>query len=128
MVERAVANTKNHKQIISFDGENEDNSWTGHTHEKHDITGPYHVSFETAIEFHEQQLRISVDAMDRAGEGREYCNLGKIRHSFGNFERATEYQRKHLNIAKELGDRAAEGCAYSDLGNAFRNLGDLSVQ
>ena len=125
MVERAVANTKNHKQIISFDGENEDNSWTGHTHEKHDITGPYHVSFETTIEFHEQQLRISVDAMDRAGEGREYCNLGKIHHSFGNFERATEYQRKHLNIAKELGDRAAEGCAYSDLGNAFRNLGDF---
>ena len=66
MVERAVANTKNHKQIISFDGENEDNSWTGHTREKHDITGPYHVSFETAIEFHEQQLQISVDAKDRA--------------------------------------------------------------
>lgn len=126
MVERAVANTKNHKQIFSFDGENEDNSWTGHAHEKHDnITGPYHVSFETAIEFHERQLRVSVDAKDRAGEGREYCNLGKIHHSFGNFERATEYQKKHLNIAKELGDRASEGCAYSDLGNAFLNLGDF---
>ena len=69
MVERAAANTKNKKQIFSFDGENEDNSWTGHANEKRDITGPYHVSFETAIKFHEQQLRISVDAMERAGEG-----------------------------------------------------------
>lgn len=104
MVVRAVANTKNHKQIFSFDGENEDNSWTGHAHEKHDINGPYHVSFETAIEFHEQLLRISVDAMDRAGEGREYCNLGKIHHSFGNFERATEYQNltSPRNWATEL--------------------------
>lgn len=128
MVERAVANTKNHKQIISFDGENEDNSWTGHTHEKHDITGPYHVSFETAIEFHEQQLRISVDAMDRAGEGREYCNLGKIHHSFGNFDKPQSTRESTLTSPRNWATELLKDARIAIWETLFEILVTLSVQ
>ena len=124
MVERAVANTKNHKQIFSFDGENEDNSWTGHAHEKHDnITGPYHVSFETAIVFHEQQLRISVDAKDRIDVS--IVTWVKFIIVLEILKEPQSTRGNTLTSPRELGDRAREECAYSDLGNAFRNLGDF---
>ena len=70
-------------------------------------------------------MHFSIEAGDKAGEGRSYCNLGNAYHSLGDFERAIQYHERHLKIAKEVGDKAGEGKSYCNLGNAYHSLGDF---
>ena len=83
----------------------------------------YLGDFQKAIECHEQNLKISKKAGDRAGEGIAYGNLGNAYNSLGHFQKAIEYHERHLKISKEVGDRAGEGKAYGNLGYAYNSLG-----
>ena len=78
--------------------------------------------FQKAINYHNQDLSISQEVGDRAGEGRAYGNLGNVYHLLGKFQEALNYHNQDLSIAKEVGDRAGEGRAYGNLGHAYHFL------
>ena len=77
-----------------------------------------------AIEYFTENLAISQEAGDRAGEGSALANLGIAYDSLGDVSKSIEYHTKCLAIAQELGDRSGEGMAYGNLGNACDSLGD----
>ena len=81
------------------------------------------VTSEKAIEYHEEDLKISIEIGDRAREGLAYGNLGIAYQSLGNFRKAIKYHEKLLQIAIEIGDGAREGRAYGNLGIAYKLTG-----
>ena len=82
--------------------------------------------YETAIQYHQQDLYISNEVGDRAGERRAYINLGNTYSSQGDFTKAIKYYQLELGIAKELGDRAGEASTFESLGLACYFCGDLN--
>ena len=83
--------------------------------------------FESAIECHNQRLKIAKEYGDRAAERRAYSNLGNSYIFQGKFNEATDYYLKAMNVAKMLGDKAIEAQSYYSLGNAYILLQDYSV-
>ena len=82
-------------------------------------------NFQTAIEHHEQHLKISKEVGDRAGKGAAYGNLGNAYNSLGNFQKAIDYLERNLKISRELGQRAEEGIANCTLGDAYHSVGEF---
>lgn len=83
--------------------------------------------FESAIECHNQRLKIAKEYGDRAAERRAYSNLGNSHIFQGKFNEATDFYLKAMNVAKMIGDKAIEAQSYYSLGNAYILLQDYSV-
>ena len=83
------------------------------------------VTSKKAIEYNEKQLKIAIEIVDRAGEGRAFANFGIAYMSLGDFRKAIQYHKKHLKNAIEIGDRAREGRASANIGIAYTSLGDF---
>ena len=64
-----------------------------------------------AIEYYEQELKISREIGDRCGEGAILGNLGLAYNHLGESRKAIEYYEQALEIAREIGDRHGEGKA-----------------
>ncbi|MGR3912605.1 MAG: tetratricopeptide repeat protein [Candidatus Rhabdochlamydia sp.] len=79
--------------------------------------------YYTAIDYHQQDLKINLTLKNRIGEGIAYLNLGNVYDSLGNYREAIKYHEKHLKIALDLQDCIGEGRAYCNLGIAYRSLG-----
>ncbi|XP_078360397.1 uncharacterized protein LOC144644750 isoform X3 [Oculina patagonica] len=80
---------------------------------------------KTTIDFYELELSVNKKIGFKAGEGRDYDNLGIAFQMSGNFKQAIVYHKEQLEIAIELGDRAGQGRAYGNLGTAYYSLNDL---
>ena len=46
--------------------------------------------YELAIEYHERDLKIAKETVDRAGDGGTYGNLGNAYQSLGDYQKAVE--------------------------------------
>ena len=78
--------------------------------------------YELAIDLFEQQLTITREIGDRAGEGAALGNLGIVYSNLGQYERAIGLYEQQLVIAREIGDRDGEGAALGSLGVVYRFL------
>lgn len=83
--------------------------------------------FESAIQCHNERLKIAKEYGDRAAERRAYSNLGNAHIFQGKFNEAADYYLKAMNVARALGDKAIEAQSYYSLGNAYTLLQDYSI-
>jgi G-protein signaling modulator 2 len=83
--------------------------------------------FESAIECHNQRLKIAKEYGDKPAERRAFSNLGNAHIFQGMFNEAADYYLKAMNVARILGDKAIEAQSYYSLGNAYILLQDYSV-
>ena len=56
-----------------------------------------------AINHHLRDLKVAKEVMDRAGEGRAYCNLGNAYQGLGDFKQAVEYHMLHCHCQRSRG-------------------------
>jgi len=94
-------------------------------------------NFETAIEYHELDLKIAKEVGDRAGEGRSYFNLGVCFESQGSLKKARDCYhssvrllddvRQHLQAKDEwtISYRNANDLAYTRLWRLILKQGDV---
>ncbi|XP_022778025.1 G-protein-signaling modulator 2-like, partial [Stylophora pistillata] len=82
---------------------------------------------EISIEYHELSLNIDKEVGNKAGEGKNYGNLGNVYDGLGLFQTAIKYHELSLNIVKEVGDKDGEGKSYCNLGNAYDGLGQFKT-
>ena len=81
----------------------------------------------TAIDYHERDLKVAKEVGDKGREGKAYGCLGIFHDRMGNFKTALDYHERRLKIAKEMKDKVEEGNAYGKLGLTLQSLGNLKT-
>jgi tetratricopeptide (TPR) repeat protein len=80
-------------------------------------------NYYQAINYHQQDLLLTQEIGNRAGEAKAWGNLGIAYKSLADFAQALECHQQNLAIAREIGDRAGEGAAFCNLGNVYYEQG-----
>ena len=88
----------------------------------------YRRSYEQAIHFHEQVLRISQEIGERTIEAKAYAGLGHAARCMGDLLQAKRWHERQLDIGLATKDRLVEGQACSNLGIIYQLLGELSIR
>ncbi|MFM6266868.1 MAG: tetratricopeptide repeat protein, partial [Dolichospermum sp.] len=79
--------------------------------------------YQTAIDFHQQSLKIKREIGDVQGEGNSLIGLGNAYNSLGQYQTAIDFYQQSLKITREIGDVGGESNSLIGLGNAYYSLG-----
>ncbi|MFM5997759.1 MAG: tetratricopeptide repeat protein [Dolichospermum sp.] len=72
--------------------------------------------YQTAIDFHQQSLKITREIGDVGGESASLNNLGNAYNSLGQYQTAIDFYQQSLKITREIGDVRGEANAWFNLG------------
>lgn len=84
-------------------------------------------TWQSAIEHHQERLRIAREFGDRAAERRANSNLGNSHIFLGQFEDAADHYKRTLALAIELGEREVEAQSCYSLGNTYTLLHEFAT-
>ena len=86
----------------------------------HDARGEY----DEALCYYEQDLKITRELGDRAGEAVTLNNIAGIHYARGEYDEALRYFNDSMKIKKEVGDRAGEAATLNNIGEIHRARGE----
>ncbi len=78
-----------------------------------------------AIDYYNQQLKITQKTRNRRSEGISLGNLGSAYSNLGDLRKSIDYYDQALAIAREIGDRRGEGVRLGNLGSTYLALCDV---
>jgi tetratricopeptide (TPR) repeat protein len=83
--------------------------------------------YDTAMDYYQQSLQISLEIGDRAGEGTTLNNISQVFQAQGDYETALDYLQQVLKIMREIGDRKNEGGTLNNISLVFQAQGDYEM-
>ncbi|MFM6860758.1 MAG: tetratricopeptide repeat protein, partial [Dolichospermum sp.] len=83
--------------------------------------------YQTAIDFHQQSLKITREIGDVGGESNSLNNLGNAYYSLGQYQTAIDFYQQSLKIKREIGDVQGESASLNNLGAAYDSLGQYQT-
>ncbi|MFM6078454.1 MAG: tetratricopeptide repeat protein, partial [Dolichospermum sp.] len=83
--------------------------------------------YQTAIDFHQQSLKIKREIGDVQGEGNSLIGLGNAYNSLGQYQTAIDFYQQSLKITREIGDVRGESNSLIGLGGAYNSLGQYQT-
>lgn len=81
----------------------------------------YEGTYDMAVDFFINSLKISEALDDKIGISLCYGNIGAIQINLGNFERAIVYFEKLLKTFEEMDDKASMGACYNNIGAIYQH-------
>ncbi|MFM6024215.1 MAG: tetratricopeptide repeat protein, partial [Dolichospermum sp.] len=83
--------------------------------------------YQTAIDFHQQSLKIKREIGDVGGESYSLNGLGNVYDSLGQYQTAIDFYQQSLKIFREIGDVGGESASLNNLGAAYDSLGQYQT-
>ncbi|MBP6472801.1 MAG: tetratricopeptide repeat protein, partial [Chloroflexi bacterium] len=95
----------------------------GQTGKQHHHLGTY----DTALDYLQQSLKIMQAIGDKAGEGTTLNNISQIFTARGDYDTALNYLQQSLKIMQAIGDKAGEGTTLNNISQIFTARGDYDT-
>jgi tetratricopeptide (TPR) repeat protein len=77
-----------------------------------------------AVKYHEQLLRLVIEAGDQPGEAQALGKLGSAYYQLNDFRKALSYYDQALSLFRSLGDRRGEGQTLQGIGIVYGRIGE----
>lgn len=80
--------------------------------------------YDEGLRYYEEDLKITRELGDRAGEGMTLNNIGMIHDARGEYDEALRYHDESLKIKREIGDRGGEATTLNNIGTIHDARGE----
>jgi CHAT domain-containing protein/Flp pilus assembly protein TadD len=77
---------------------------------------------DTALDYHQQALKIARELKDQKAEARILENIGRLFGFFRDQEKAFEYYTQALKIARDVSDQSREASVLASMGSTYEDI------